>query len=716
MKRAQASPPQPEVEHFNTYPKWILLIGLLLSAGAILFIHFYTSQSRIWADEQGRLTVQADAMRQNIEYQIEAAHNVLIDIRDNLASSLLTAAPHEAIKEFSTQSLVSKLNIMAGVRTLGVVDRNGNMVASSRKAIIGRNYSDRDYFLVPKADKKVGRLYVGAPFNVRPGDAWTVSFSLVVVDSSGEFKGVVFAALDQSFFSALLSSMNYAPDMWTAIAHGNGRQFMMTPERAGMNGLDLSDPDSIFSQHMASGKSESVHVGRVLATSDERIMALVTIDSPDLEMDWPLVLGTGRNVRAVFALWNKDLKLGLISYALVALVSVLLLFLYVRRERAQAALRNDLTVALLEKRRRLAGILEGTNVGTWEWQVQSGDVIFNERWANIVGYTLDELQPLSIETWIKLTHPDDLARSDQLLQRHFTGELDYYECEARMRHKSGEWVWVLDRGRVMQCEPDGTPQVMMGTHTDITDKKKAELRLHAFAESLERYNHELEQFASVVSHDLRQPIGMVSSYLELLRLRYGAQLDDGADSMIAAAERGARRLDTMLQGLLEYARTGLNEEPPSKVYMVDVITDVRELLNTEIEQSHTRLICSPSVGAVTIMACRDDLLRLFMNLISNSIKYRKQDVDPVIELSAERTEAGWCFKLVDNGIGFEPSQSARLFGIYQRLHLNTEYPGSGVGLAICKKIVERYQGEIGIESAGPGTGVTVRFAIGRGTH
>jgi PAS domain S-box-containing protein len=134
--------------------------------------------------------------------------------------------------------------------------------------------------------------------------------------------------------------------------------------------------------------------------------------------------------------------------------------------RAEASLRQE--------RERLAGILRGTNAGAWEWNVQTGETIFNERWAEIIGYTLDEISPVSIETWMKFAHPDDLKTSDELLQKHFSGDLDYYECEARMRHKSGEWVWVLDRGRVTTWTDDGKPLMMMGTHQDITERKRAE--------------------------------------------------------------------------------------------------------------------------------------------------------------------------------------------------------------------------------------------------
>jgi PAS domain S-box-containing protein len=120
------------------------------------------------------------------------------------------------------------------------------------------------------------------------------------------------------------------------------------------------------------------------------------------------------------------------------------------------------------QKQRLDSIIEGTNIGTWEWDIQIGNVIFNERWAEIIGYTLDELSPISIDTWIKYAHPGDLLESKKMLEKHFSGELDYYECESRMKHKNGHWVWVLDRGKVSQWNKDGKPVLMSGTHQDIT--------------------------------------------------------------------------------------------------------------------------------------------------------------------------------------------------------------------------------------------------------
>ncbi len=135
--------------------------------------------------------------------------------------------------------------------------------------------------------------------------------------------------------------------------------------------------------------------------------------------------------------------------------------------------RNRSEEVIRTERMRLAGIIEGTNAGTWEWNVKTGELILNERWAEIIGYSLEELGTVSFETWTQHAHPDDLKQSNELLGKHFSGELDYYEFESRMLHKNGAWVWVLDRGKVTTWSHDGKPLMMFGTHQDITKRMQA---------------------------------------------------------------------------------------------------------------------------------------------------------------------------------------------------------------------------------------------------
>jgi two-component system, cell cycle sensor histidine kinase and response regulator CckA len=146
-------------------------------------------------------------------------------------------------------------------------------------------------------------------------------------------------------------------------------------------------------------------------------------------------------------------------------------------------------------RQKLADIIKGTRVGTWEWNVQTGETVFSDRWAEIVGFTLEELQPTTFQTWVDLVHPDDLARSNAMLQAHFAGELEYYAIECRLRHKDGSWIWINARGRVIEWTNDGRPLRMMGTHSDITDRKRAE---QAIKESEAKYRTLVEQLPAII--------------------------------------------------------------------------------------------------------------------------------------------------------------------------------------------------------------------------
>ena len=165
-----------------------------------------------------------------------------------------------------------------------------------------------------------------------------------------------------------------------------------------------------------------------------------------------------------------------IGIIISALLSLLIWFLITGRDRAIKTARA-MNKELIVERQRLSGILEGTRVGTWEWNIQTGKTIFNDHWARIIGYDLSELEPISIQTWMHFLHPDDVRLSEECLEKNFSGELAYYECEVRMRHKNGDWVWVVDRGKVTTWTGDGKPLLMSGTHQDITKQKLAAQQL-----------------------------------------------------------------------------------------------------------------------------------------------------------------------------------------------------------------------------------------------
>ncbi|MDP3001421.1 MAG: PAS domain S-box protein, partial [Bryobacterales bacterium] len=199
---------------------------------------------------------------------------------------------------------------------------------------------------------------------------------------------------------------------------------------------------------------------------------------------------------------------------------------------------------LEDERQRLSHIIEGTQAGTWEWNVPTGETVFNENWAQIVGYTLAELAPVSVKTWEALTQPDDLKRSGELLERHFAGELPYYDCEFRMKHKDGHWVWVYSRGRLISRTGDGKPLMMSGTHADIGERKRAEEALRQERRKKEAVLADLFEQAPVAYHELdREGAVRRVNAAECALLGYQADeiLGRPAWELVVEADRAASR-------------------------------------------------------------------------------------------------------------------------------------------------------------------------------
>ncbi len=227
------------------------------------------------------------------------------------------------------------------------------------------------------------------------------------------------------------------------------------------------------------------------------------------------------------------------------------------------------------------------------------------------------------------------------------------------------------------------------------------------AQELTRSNDELEQFAYVVSHDLQEPLRMVESYLRLIEKRYAGKLDEAGHEFIAFAVDGAKRMQTLIHDLITYSRVGTRGKAFSATDLESVLADALANLKIALEECGGKVThdALPSLSADPTQ-----LLQLFQNLIGNAIKFRRADTSPAIHVSAEKQGAKWLFGIRDNGIGIDPQFFDRIFVVFQRLHERHDYPGTGIGLAVCKKIVERHGGRIWVESK-PGEGTTFFFTI-----
>jgi len=241
---------------------------------------------------------------------------------------------------------------------------------------------------------------------------------------------------------------------------------------------------------------------------------------------------------------------------------------------------------------------------------------------------------------------------------------------------------------------------------DITERKKAEEMLKSKMEELAQSNSELEQFVYVASHDLQEPLRMITSYLQLLQRRYQGKFDDKADKYIYFAVDGASRMQVLINDLLELSRVTTKASEPEPTDSEFILNQVLSNLELYIKQNRVTVSHDP---LPQIIADSTQLAQVFQNLIANVIKYHNEET-PKINISAEKKASEWVFSVQDNGIGIDPQYSEKIFEVFKRLHKKEEYPGTGIGLAICKKIIERHSGRIWVESE-LGNGSTFYFTL-----
>ncbi|MBM4258270.1 MAG: hypothetical protein FJ147_20540 [Deltaproteobacteria bacterium] len=280
-----------------------------------------------------------------------------------------------------------------------------------------------------------------------------------------------------------------------------------------------------------------------------------------------------------------------------------------------------------------------------------------------------------------------------------TGKLQEHE----VRGRKGQWLMM----RVLPYETKNKEFAgVVMTFTDVSRIKQKEEELSQFTASLERSNQDLQQFAYVVSHDLQEPLRMVSSYCRLLQDRYRGQLDTHGNEFLAYAMDGATRMQGLIDGLLSYSRIHSRGKPLIAVACAIVVQQALSNLKVAIEEARATITMD------TLPTVRGDaaqLLQLFQNLLSNAIKFRGH-ASPVVHIDAMQHNDMWRFAIRDNGIGISQTDTTDIFGIFRRLHTRQEYAGSGLGLAMCKRIVERHEGKIWVESH-VGQGSTFFFTL-----
>ena len=365
------------------------------------------------------------------------------------------------------------------------------------------------------------------------------------------------------------------------------------------------------------------------------------------------------------------------------------------RKRAEEALR--------ESERRFKLIAETIEDVFWISDVETGKMVYvSPAYERIWGRTREELYA-NPRAFVEAAHPEDQEGLLAALELKRTGVA--YEHEYRLIRPDGSVVWIWDHAFPIRDE-SGQIVLYTGVAKDITQRKKMEQDLRVHSEKLERSNTELERFAYVASHDLQEPLRMVASFTQLLAQRYSGRLDEKADEYIHYAVDGAKRMQQLISDLLTYSRLNNKELDPRPTECEGVVRATLANLKAAIAESGAAVEWDP---LPVLMADPVQLGQLFQNLVGNAIKFRGQ-APPRVHITAVDNGSHWLFSVRDNGLGIDGRHAERIFQIFQRLHTRAEYPGTGIGLAVCQKVVERHGGRIWVESQ-PGAGSDFRFTL-----
>jgi PAS domain S-box-containing protein len=356
--------------------------------------------------------------------------------------------------------------------------------------------------------------------------------------------------------------------------------------------------------------------------------------------------------------------------------------------------------------------------GSWSWEPETDNVEWSAGIYSILGYFPDEVGP-SVTLFMQHILPeyrDEMRRLLHDVQSHENG----FEIEFEIRTKAEDLKFIQARGK-SAASSIGQPAKVVGILRDITAAKNTEREQERMLRELNRSNKELEEFAYIASHDLQEPLRKIAMFSERLKVRYGDSIEKDGQVFMERILTSADNMKRLIDNLLEFSKANRSSQNFGDVDLNTIIREVQSELELKIEETGTQVVVTSTLPRIE--AVYSEMKQLFGNLLSNGIKFRKQGTSPVITVNAHKAtkvekiqyrlkmdEPYYVLDIKDNGIGFEQEYAEKIFQIFQRLHGKSEYPGSGIGLAICKRIIDNHNGSINAMST-PFQGATFTITL-----
>ncbi|WP_404416082.1 ATP-binding protein [Marinospirillum sp.] len=675
-----------------------LLIPLLLTCWllvGLLLLHSYQSSVSNYSQAAYKRSEQhtsalLDLQKSLVTAKLQEMQRVLEAI-----SSLMTSP--EMNREQLLLAMQARKQPSPEILVLMLLDAKGQAKAFS---LPGEKpeLADRDYFTWHRDNPDSDQLFLSKPLLSRNAQRTPfVALSKALTDDQGEFQGVLAMGIDLEALAHDLRGLVSKGGHATVLAHQEGEIYFRMPW---IEGSSTGGSSPIIAQHQ--GALEDHHLTRITSPFDDksRQVAYGKVGN------WPLVAFISENLEgieaSIQAYQTEQASRWGLAFLLASLLFAGLALLIHQRQKTLLQLSEK------EERYRLAK--DAANIGIWDMEVKTGRLSWDLQTWQQLGYSRPAFT-LNYQTWLDTIHPEDLPQVLAITSEKIQSS-EPFEIEYRSRTAQGHWQWQQGRGRTVSWDDQGHPLRVMGTSQTIQAKKDSEEKLQEQAAALQASNEELEQFAYVASHDLRQPLRMISSYVELMKRRLAGHLDDETQVFMNFIAEGSARMDSMLVSLLEYSRVGRHGEPIASLDSRSLVKEALTYLQPQIKEAQAKIDITGD-WPQELQASRNEIVRLFQNLINNALKYQPPGQQPQITLTAEDSGEHWLFKVKDNGIGVDPGQQDRLFKVFQRLHTRQEYEGTGIGLAICRKIVERHKGEIWLHSAGKGQGCCFCFTLAK---
>lgn len=661
MKKSLSKLKDSVLDFLSVYPKITGLTVLLGVLSLSLFLSYTEYKVRISNEEQ-RVKARLNELQNSVLFSIRdgisatktlgyLAQNLdVVENFDSIGRQLIENNPHIDVIQYLDSGTI-----------VAVFPLEGN------EPVIGYNIT-KDQLRKEEVEEAFRRkdVYFSGPLNLKQGGVGIVG-RYPIFKKSGELQGFSAAIIKLETLIQNAGLINSEENPYAI-------QFSKVDPNTGILTPFLELPDSL------------IYTG-----------AKASLLIPEGKWELSVQLKESRAIKetlpGIVLRFISALLFGLIAWSFALIPSVL------RKKVADQS--KDLQLA--NERFELA--TKATSDIIWDWDLNSNRTFRSNNFFQIFGYTQDQNLGNN-DFWDSIIHPEDVDQVRENLQESLIGTGSYWAQEFRVKKQSGSYSYVLDKGYIIR-DKTGKAIRMIGATQDITDRKLAELEIIQTNTKLTSANEELKAFAALASHDLREPLRMISSFMDLLDKRYGQNLDDKAKQYIHYAKDGAKRLTLMINDLLDYSKAGFDLSQLEKVDLMELIREVVELKSDIVRGTNATITYE---NLPQVMGIKVPLKTLFQNLIGNALKYRSIERHPEIIIRSEESKDFWKFSIEDNGIGIESGSLEDIFGIMKRLHSSEKYPGTGMGLATCRKIVSQFHGKIWAEST-PGQGSKMIFTL-----